>query len=87
VKTLNTVNALLQTEPGKLSTGDHDVFISGNDPAAKEMVTNLLNQYGWKNVIDLGDISGARGMEMMLIIWVRLMGKLDTPMFNFHIVA
>ena len=87
VKTLNTVNAILQTEPTRLSAGNHDIFVAGNDQAAKDDVVKILNQYGWKNVIDLGDISASRGMEMMLIIWVRLMGRLETPMFNFHIVT
>ena len=87
VKTLNAVNASLQSEPLKLASGDHDVFVGGNDLAAKKEVMKLLHEYGWKNVIDLGDITTARGMEMLLIIWVRLMGKLGTPMFNFHMVT
>jgi predicted dinucleotide-binding enzyme len=87
VKTLNTVNATLQAEPMKLAKGDHDIFIGGNDPSAKAEVERLLGQYGWKNVIDLGDITSARGMEMLLIIWVSLMGKLGTPMFNFRVVT
>jgi 8-hydroxy-5-deazaflavin:NADPH oxidoreductase len=87
VKTLNTVNALLQTEPGRLAKGEHHIFMGGNDDDAKAEVMELLNQYGWRNVIDLGDITAARGTEMMLIIWVRLMGKLGTPMFNFRIVT
>jgi predicted dinucleotide-binding enzyme len=87
VKTLNTVNAMLQAEPMKLAKGDHDIFIEGNDPEAKAAVMKLLLQYGWKNVIDLGDITTARGMEMLLIIWVNLMSKLRTPMFNFHVVT
>jgi predicted dinucleotide-binding enzyme len=87
VKTLNTVNAILQADPMKLANGDHDIFIGGNDPGAKAEVMKLLLQYGWKNVIDLGDITTARGMEMLMIIWVNLMGKLRTPMFNFHVVT
>ncbi|HEY3418946.1 MAG TPA: NAD(P)-binding domain-containing protein [Methanomassiliicoccales archaeon] len=87
VKTLNTVNAALQADPMKLANGDHDMFIGGNDPSAKAEVRQLLNQYGWKNVNDLGDITTARGMEMLLIIWVNIMGKLDTPLFNFRVVT
>jgi 8-hydroxy-5-deazaflavin:NADPH oxidoreductase len=87
VKTLNTVNAMLQTEPSKLAQGDHHMFVAGNDKDAKGEVVKLMNQYGWKNIIDLGDIKSSRGAEMMLIIWVNLMGTLRTPMFNFRVVT
>jgi 8-hydroxy-5-deazaflavin:NADPH oxidoreductase len=87
VKTLNTVNAILQAEPSKLAQGDHHIFMGGNDKDAKGEVVKLMNQYGWKNIIDLGDIKSSRGAEMMLIIWVNLLGTLQTPMFNFRVVT
>jgi 8-hydroxy-5-deazaflavin:NADPH oxidoreductase len=87
VKTLNTVNAILQAEPSKLANGEHHIFMGGNDSAAKEEVVKLMTQYGWKNIIDLGDIKSSRGAEMMLIIWVNLLSTLKTPMFNFRIVT
>ncbi len=37
-------------------------------------------------MIDLGDVSTARGAEMLLPVWLRLMGALGTPMFNFKII-
>lgn len=87
VKTLQTVNAFVMVDPGQLKGGDHTMFVSGNDAAAKAEVTTLLTQgFGWKDVIDLGDISMARGTEMWLPLWVRLYGKLQTPMFNLKIV-
>ena len=86
VKTLNTLTAPLMVDPAKVAGGDHDVFVSGNDAAAKARVTDLLKHwFGWRNVIDLGDITSARGAEMVLPIWLRLMGALGTPMFNFKI--
>ena len=86
VKTLNTTNAMVMVDPGKVAGGDHHLFVSGNDAAAKARVTELLGQwFGWRHVIDLGDITTARGAEMMLPIWLRLMGTLGTPMFNFKI--
>jgi predicted dinucleotide-binding enzyme len=87
VKTLNTVNAILQVDPRKLVEGDHHAFVSGNDADAKNSVVQMLKDYGWKDVIDLGDITTARGPEMLLPIWVRLFGLLNTPMFNFKIVT
>ena len=87
VKTLNTVNAFLMIDGGALANGDHTMFVCGNDAGAKEEVTKLLKEgFGWKDVIDLGDITNARGTEMMLPIWVRLMGTLKTPMFNVKVV-
>ena len=86
VKTLNTTNAYVMVDPAKVAGGDHDLFVSGNDAAAKARVIELLKHwFGWRTVIDLGDITTARGTEMLLPIWVRLWGALGTPMFNFKI--
>jgi predicted dinucleotide-binding enzyme len=86
VKTLNTTNASVMVDPEKVAGGDHTLFISGNDAAAKARVTELLRHwFGWRSVIDLGDITTARGAEMVLPIWVQLAGALGTPMFNFKI--
>lgn len=85
VKTLNTTNCQVMVNPS-LVAGEHDLFLSGNDPESKEKVRTILQrEFGWKNIIDLGDITTARGVEMLLPIWVRLYGALKTPNFNFHI--
>jgi predicted dinucleotide-binding enzyme len=86
VKTLNTMSNPIMINP-KILEGDHSVFLSGNDSEAKSFVTLLLNSFGWesKNIIDLGDITTARGTEMILPLWVRLYGKMQSPMFNFNI--
>ena len=86
VKTLNTMNATLMVHPGTLADGDHSVFVSGDDAAAKKTVSELLFSMGHTDVIDLGDISTARGTEMLLPVWLRLMNALGTPAFNFKIV-
>jgi 8-hydroxy-5-deazaflavin:NADPH oxidoreductase len=86
VKTLNTTTAYVMVDPNQVAGGDHDIFVSGNDAEAKQRVTSLLKEwFGWKSVIDLGDITTARGAEMLLPIWIRLWGALGTPMFNFKI--
>lgn len=86
VKSLNTMNAHVMVNPS-LVPGVHNVFMSGNDEAAKQDIGMLLQQFGWlkENIIDMGDISTARGTEMLLPVWIRLWGALKTPMFNFHI--
>jgi predicted dinucleotide-binding enzyme len=85
VKALNTINCQLMTNPGALKDPGN-VFICGNDAVAKAEVEILLQSFGWEKIIDLGDISAARGTEQILPIWVRLMGRLGTAMFNFSIV-
>jgi 8-hydroxy-5-deazaflavin:NADPH oxidoreductase len=86
VKTLNTMAAALMVNPKLLADGGHSVFVSGNDVDAKKTVTALLESFGHTDVIDLGDLSTARGTEMFLPIWLRLMGALNTAMFNVKIV-
>ena len=85
VKSLNTMTAALMAEPALAAGGDHSVFVSGDDAAAKQSVVDLLTSLGHTDVIDLGDLSTARGTEMLLPVWLRLMGALGTPMFNFKI--
>lgn len=85
VKALNTCNCRVMVEPGRVK-GDHDTFVCGNDPAAKEQVKGLLRNFGWKSIIDLGDITNARATEQLLPIWIRLYGLYQTGDFNFKIV-
>ncbi len=86
VKTLHTMNAYLMVDPAQLAATDHTLFVSGDDAEAKATVTELLRSFGWTDIIDLGDISTARGTEMLLPIWVQLFGVLQKPIFNFKIV-
>lgn len=85
VKALNTLSASMMVNPSAVG-GAHDLFICGNDAGAKARVTDLLREWlGWESVIDVGDISAARGTEATLLLWVRLYGKFQTPSFNWHI--
>ena len=86
VKSLNTMTADLMADPALLAGGDHSVFVSGDDAAAKEVVTELLASMGHTDVIDLGVITTARGTEMYLPLWLRLMGTLGSPLFNVKVV-
>jgi hypothetical protein len=65
--------------------GHHAVFLCGNDQAAKDQVIDLLKTFGWRDILDLGDLTAARGMEMVLPIWLKLMQRLSTADFNFAI--
>lgn len=86
VKSLNTVNAFVMVDPRSLKGGDHTIFVSGNDAAAKAEVTKLLQSFGWSDVLDLGDISSARGPEMFMAMWLRLWGATGTGTVNIKVV-
>jgi predicted dinucleotide-binding enzyme len=73
-------------DPSLVAGGEHTVFLSGNDEHAKAQVTELLRSFGWKDIVDLGDITTARGPEMYLPLWVRLWGALGTGTFNISVV-
>jgi 8-hydroxy-5-deazaflavin:NADPH oxidoreductase len=88
VKAFNTIWCGLMVNPSLVNGGDHDVFLCGNDKQAKEKVREIIRSFGWqeKNIIDLGDISAARGTEMYLPFWLRIMGTAGNGRFNIKIV-
>lgn len=88
VKTLNTMWCGLMVNPQLVNGGDHHVFVCGNDANAKAQVKDLLISFGWANhlIIDLGDLSKARGTEMYLPLWLSLFGHLKTSAFNLKVV-
>jgi hypothetical protein len=86
VKTLNTLTAELMVRPAQLAGGQHSVFVGGNDPVAKSVVSDLLRSMGHTDVVDLGDITSSRGTEMYLPLWLRIMQSTGTAMFNVKVV-
>jgi len=84
VKAFNTMNCKVMVEPS-IVPGEHDVFVCGNDVQAKAKVVEIIRSFGWKSIIDLGDITAARGTEMILPIWLRLFGLYQNRPFNFRI--
>lgn len=83
VKTLNTVNSAVMVDPSRVP-GEHVLFLSGEDTAAKEQTAALLAEFGWprERVVDLGGITSARGTEAYLLLWVKAMGALGHADFN-----
>ena len=81
VKTLHTMNAYLMVDLKQLAGADHTVFVSGDDTAAKVKVTELLQSFGWTDIVDLGDITTARGTEMLLnmaaVVWYATEARLQ----------
>ncbi len=87
VKTLNTVNANVMADPAKLLEMT-DVFVSGNDIDAKATVARFLKEwFGWRHVIDLGDITTARGVEMYVLFWHYLRDVTPAQRFNIKVVT
>ena len=87
VKALNTISAPVMVDPRSLP-GEHLSFVAGNDPEARSKVAGLLTEgFGWPRVLDLGDITGARGTEAYLLLWLRLYGALQSPLFNIQLVT
>jgi hypothetical protein len=74
-------------DPRKL-TERTDIFVSGNDIEAKATVIAILRDwFGWKSVIDLGDITTSRGVEMFVVLWQNLRDAVSSPRFNIRVVS
>jgi 8-hydroxy-5-deazaflavin:NADPH oxidoreductase len=88
VKSLNTMYNGLMINPRSLGE-DSTVFVSGNDADAKAKVTSILKEFGWKDseILDLGDITTARGTESLLPVWLRIFGATQNGFFNFKVAT
>ena len=85
VKTLNTVNCEVMVDVSKVS-GSHSVFMSGDAATAKTTVRALLEEFGWKDIIDLGGIVTARATENYMPLWMALWTTFGTAHFNIKVV-
>jgi len=85
VKALNFVSAQLMGEPQRLE-GTHTVFVASDDANARGEVIRLLEGFGWKDVLDLGDLTACRAMEQLAPMWIRLNQKLGHVYFNLAVV-
>jgi hypothetical protein len=85
VKTLNSISAHLMVDPGNLA-GTHSVFIASNDAAAKREVTALLQSFGWRDIVDLGELTACRAMEQLIPLWMSLESRFGGPQFNLSVV-
>ena len=85
VKSLNTMTADLMAHPEQLPDPG-SVFVSGDDADAKATVAGLLHDLGHTDVIDLGDVTTARGAEWLMPAWLRVVGATGSPIFNWKVV-
>jgi 8-hydroxy-5-deazaflavin:NADPH oxidoreductase len=85
VKTLNIVNCEVMVRASKCG-GQATMFLAGNDSDAKKEVSNLLNQFGWDDLIDLGSIVHARSTEMMFPIWLSIYMATQNGYLAFKVI-
>ncbi len=74
VKAFNIINAYVMINPQR-EDGDPDLFIAGNDQTAKDKVKSIAEHWGWKSVIDIGDISQSLFLEALTQIWIGYAAK------------
>jgi predicted dinucleotide-binding enzyme len=87
VKALNTVTAAVMVDPTSLGGGDHTLPICGNDDDAKREVTGWLTDwFGWRDILDIGDLSAARAQEAYLLFWLRLMQTTGSSIVSTKVV-
>jgi 8-hydroxy-5-deazaflavin:NADPH oxidoreductase len=85
VKLFNTLSSTVMVDPG-VPGQESTVFVAGNDEAARQTATTLAGDLGWTDVLDLGDLTAARGLEMYLPLWLRILGTLGRQTFNIKVV-
>ena len=67
VKAFNSVGNAFMVNP-QFKGGKPTMFICGNDDAAKQVVSGILDQFGWE-VADMGKVEAARAIEPLCILW------------------
>ncbi|WP_260476108.1 hypothetical protein [Streptomyces sp. WAC 06783] len=63
VKSFGTPEQSTVVDPASIS-GEHTMFVAGEDTGTKHPTVALLKSYGWTDILDLGPLVSARGMEM-----------------------
>jgi len=80
VKAFNIVGSYHMVDP-QFPGGKPDMFIAANDAGAKKTVTELLKTIGW-DVVDSGDITSARLLEPLCLLWLKYAFATQPPTFN-----
>lgn len=85
VKAFNTISSVVMVDPGLLP--GVELMIAGNSDAAKAEVTRIArDEFRWQEVVDLGDISGARGTEHLMPLWLRLFLQGGSPLVALKVL-
>ena len=73
VKAFNTIGNPYFVDPS-FSDGQPTMLIAGDDDGAKQTVADVLADFGWSDVVDIGGIEGSRELEAICIVWVKIGG-------------
>ena len=73
VKAFNTIGNPYFVDP-RFSEGEPTMLIAGDDKAAKGTIGDVLADFGWSDVVDIGGIEGSRELEAICIAWVKIGG-------------
>ena len=73
VKAFNTIGSPYFVDP-RFSEGQPTMLIAGDDEGAKRTVGDVLADFGWSDVVDIGGIDGSRELEAICIAWVKIGG-------------
>jgi predicted dinucleotide-binding enzyme len=73
VKAFNTIGNPYFVDP-RFSEGSPTMLIAGDDEGAKRTVCDVLADFGWSDVLDIGGIEGSRELEAICIAWVKIGG-------------
>jgi predicted dinucleotide-binding enzyme len=74
VKAFNTIGSPYFVDP-RFSEGQPTMLIAGDDEGAKSTVGDVLADFGWSDVLDIGGIEGSRELEAICITWVKIGGR------------
>lgn len=85
VKMFNTMAHEVMVDPAALP-GESTIFLAGDDAAARATATGLAKDLGWTDVLDLGGLTAARGLEMYLPLWLSILNAVGGPAFNIKVV-
>ena len=71
VKAFNIIGNPYFVQPS-FKEGRPTMLIAGNDEEAKQSVRDVLADFGWPDVIDVGGIEASRELEAICSIWVKI---------------
>ena len=74
VKAFNTIGSPYSVDP-TFSEGQPTMLIAGDEADAKGTVGDVLADFGWSDVVDIGGIEGSRELEAICIAWVKVGGS------------
>jgi len=85
VKMFSTTANEVMVDPMGLGH-DSTIFVAGDDASARAEASALARELGWSDILDLGDLTAARGLEMWMPLWLRLYGAIGRAEFNIKVI-